>query len=153
MYTLLRPVAACSKKPYKERSTVMPPDAFRHYKTGIPSIDQVHLRLIELVERIAALSRAHDTLRIVPALEELHRIQADHFSEEEQIMEENGFPFLKYHKTAHLEIMRNLGDILKRSDNFVSRYSDKDFVKSLLDHIDNFDLRFMDWLHEQEKTC
>lgn len=131
----------------------MSPDVFLHYTTDILVIDEAHRRLIELVERIALLSRAPDHTGIVPVLEELRIIQADHFSEEERIMAEKGFPPLRYrdHKVDHVNIMRHLDEAMRRSGNFASRYSDKDFVKKLLDHIENFDLRFVEWLHEQGK--
>lgn len=131
----------------------MAPDVFSHYKTNIPVVDEAHLRLIELVERIATMSRAPDHTGIVPALEELSVIQADHFSDEELIMREKGFPDLRLqdHERAHKAIMFQLGEVLKHSRNFASRYSDTDFVRSLLDHIDHYDLRFMEWLRDQRK--
>ncbi|MFZ2252759.1 MAG: hemerythrin family protein [Minisyncoccia bacterium] len=131
----------------------MVPAVFLNYTTDIPVVDQAHLRLIELVECIAVMSRAADHTGIVPALEELHAIQADHFSAEERIMAEKGFPTLRYgdHVMDHAKMMRHLDEVMRRSDNFTSRYSDTDFVRNLLVHIDQYDLRFVEWLHEQEK--
>lgn len=118
-------------------------DVFRHYKLGIEGIDEDHLRMIELVEKITQTSREKKWLLGRSYLTELHLLKKEHFLEEECLMEKINFPYLSYHKLDHCRIVSELEKFLKQFGQNGLGFSSDRLVKNVLDHIDHYDRQIM----------
>ena len=86
---------------------------------GVAPIDEHHLHLVEL------LNKTHrDFLRQVPSdilselFEELIDYATYHFSAEEQVMLESGFPNIKQHKQEHANFSR---EIIEMHNNYLKK--------------------------------
>lgn len=76
---------------------------------GVPRMDEEHIRLAELLQ--AATLAAHDHVHPQMLRESLSQIFAYalmHFSEEENLMAEAGFPGLAAHRREHEKLMERL---------------------------------------------
>ncbi len=110
---------------------------------GIPSVDAEHQALAEVLDRIARLTGAMDQLSAdflmadsptladclgreaetlcedhvfegaLELLEELEQRAADHFSSEEGLMAEAGYPELGTHRTEHMLLMAELAGFIR----------------------------------------
>ena len=83
--------------------------------TGIPTFDKEHQKIFMIISRIHA--RAHEERVRTPPLDLLDQLRLEltaHFSHEEQVMEEAGFPDRAGHAAEHAALVRELQDLLKR---------------------------------------
>lgn len=79
------------------------------YAVGVPSIDALHL---ELEEQLAALADAGDDAQA--ALAELQDHLQRHFTHEETLMAQSGFPMAECHAREHLSVVEVVTEVRRR---------------------------------------
>jgi hemerythrin len=79
------------------------------YAVGIASIDALH---VELEERLAALTGAGDEPQA--ALAALQDHLQRHFSHEEALMAQSGFPMAECHAREHLSVVEVVTEVRRR---------------------------------------
>ncbi len=82
--------------------------------TGIQVIDNQHKRIVEYINRLIDTRNTHDKEQISLVLDELVDYTLSHFTFEESLMEEAGYPFIKGHKRVHQLFAKRVGDYLQR---------------------------------------
>ena len=98
----------------------------RDLDTGIQVIDNQHRRIVEYINRLDDVRVTHEKEKIREVLNELIDYTLSHFTFEESLMEEAGYPFIKAHKRVHQLFV-------KRIDNYVQRFSiGEDITEELL---------------------
>jgi len=76
---------------------------------GCDEVDAEHQALVRLINECIALSQAGgEDDRIVAAVARLIVFADRHFTNEEQVMEQAGYPDLERHSAAHKEAMQDL---------------------------------------------
>lgn len=84
----------------------------KQFETGIATVDQQHLTLVELINRFAVLvnSGKSDEAALDAILGELGEYASFHFAEEEELMEERGLDrrFLERHERQHSQFIEQL---------------------------------------------
>ena len=79
------------------------------YSLGLDEIDEQHKWLFEIINKIwqAIVDRA-DYLQIIVLITELEVYAQEHFSAEEALMAETGYPGMAQHKEAHLRFIERV---------------------------------------------
>lgn len=83
------------------------------YSVGIDSIDQQHKKLINLINQLQTTvkySTGEEFER--EALDELVDYTRTHFSYEEDMMEQNGYPDFEPHKAQHVKMINKVEEVL-----------------------------------------
>ena len=83
------------------------------YSVGIKSIDQQHKKLIGLINQLQTAvkySTGEEFER--EALDELVNYTKTHFSYEENMMEQNGYPDFEPHKAQHVKMINKVEEVL-----------------------------------------
>ena len=120
------------------------------YSVGIDSIDQQHRRLVNLINQLhtaVTYSTGEEFER--EALDELVDYTKTHFTYEEGLMEQNGYPDFEPHKAQHKEMIQQVGDVLAEYEkdqdtamnNALSYLSDW-----LINHINGTDKQYSSFL-------
>ena len=91
-----------------------PPELYwrKHYECGIPEIDNEHLELFRLANRI--LGSDGQSTEAAPLVDELLTHIAQHFKHEEQLLEANGFPMTQSHGQSHRKLLAHAHDLAVR---------------------------------------
>lgn len=114
------------------------------FKVNVPQIDSEHKHLFMLVKQLD-ISTVDDTLN------ELLEYVVTHFSNEQQLMEDSGYPDFVSHLRLHEEFSATVADFLSASELWDDeRIQDlRRFLnKWLIGHIMTHDLRFGNWHRE-----
>lgn len=82
--------------------------------TGIQVIDNQHKRIVEYINRLIDTRATRDKEQIAEVLDELVDYTLSHFTFEESLMEEAGYPFLNGHKRVHQLFVKRIGDYVQR---------------------------------------
>ena len=82
--------------------------------TGIDVIDNQHKRIVEYINQLIDTRVTHDKEQIAEVLDQLVDYTMSHFTFEESLMEEAGYPFLKGHKRVHQLFVKRVGDYMQR---------------------------------------
>lgn len=124
--------------------------------TGIKVIDDQH------VHYIYYLNTMHDAMVdgkarkvALPILEEVYKHAIEHFSTEEKIMEEKGYPLLAEHKAQHAELLKCVTELRKQakeSIHFVASDAVSFFIRWQVEHVQKEDMQFRDYLAKKEIT-
>ena len=78
---------------------------------GVPSLDRDHRHLMELLNQLHEVIRRNDAREVIGAvLVELIHYTEHHFSAEEQLMAEAGFPGLDAHRQTHDRLRHSVRD-------------------------------------------
>jgi hemerythrin len=94
--------------------------------TGIGVIDNQHRRIVEYINQLDDVAKHPDKMKVAEVLDELVDYTLSHFTFEESLMEEAGYPFIKAHKKVH-ELFA------KRIANYVQRFRmDEDITEELI---------------------
>jgi len=87
----------------------------QRFETGIGEVDEQHLRLVELVNRIVNLvtESKDDEAAIDAILGELGEYASYHFDEEESLMEERGVDrrHIEHHQRQHSQFIDQVGQM------------------------------------------
>jgi hemerythrin len=68
---------------------------------GVPMIDAQHQELFRRAERFILAVRGGERAEVAPLVVYLSEYAATHFSDEERLMAESGYPELAEHRAAH----------------------------------------------------
>ena len=120
------------------------------YSVGIDSIDQQHKRLVNLINQLhtaVTYSTGEEFER--EALDELVDYTKTHFTYEEGLMEQNGYPDFDSHKAQHKQMIEKVGEVLAEYErdqdtamnNALSYLSDW-----LINHINGTDKQYSSFL-------
>ena len=83
------------------------------YRLGIVAIDVQHRALLDLTNKLhKAAMRAEDAADIDSAMEDLLNYATFHFTFEERMMENCGYPFFEEHRKTHSELLDQLKGLL-----------------------------------------
>ena len=123
------------------------------YSVGIDSIDQQHRRLVNLINQLhtaVTYSTGEEFER--EALDELVDYTKTHFSYEEGLLEQNGYPDFDAHKAQHVAMIQKVDEVLTEyqkdqdtaMNNALSYLSDW-----LINHINGTDKQYSSFLIEK----
>ena len=82
--------------------------------TGIQVIDNQHKRIVEYINKLDDSKATHDQQQISIVLTELVDYTLSHFTFEESLMEEAGYPFIRGHKRVHQLFVKRVGGYVQR---------------------------------------
>ena len=132
-------------------------DASRHpfviewrqgFKVNIDQVDEEHQHLFALVKSLSLES-------VQKTVEELLDYVVVHFSNEQALMEESGYPAFEQHLKLHEDFAVHVADFLGNGDTWTEERVQelRRFLnKWLVGHIMTHDLRFGKWYVERMKT-
>lgn len=122
----------------------------KEYNTNIPVIDGQHKNLIGLINKLHDKENAnydHDFLYDV--FEKLVQYTKVHFSFEEQMLKEQGYPEVEKHNAEHAVFVIKLAEYLKnsrRADFHVSEEISKFLEHWFVNHILKNDIEYSKYL-------
>ena len=120
------------------------------YSVGIDSIDQQHKRLVNLINQLhtaVTYSTGEEFER--EALDELVDYTKTHFSYEEGLMEQNGYPDLEPHKAQHKKMIETVEQVLAeyQRDQDAAMKKALSFLSDwLINHINGTDKEYSSFL-------
>ena len=123
------------------------------YSVGIDSIDQQHKRLLNLINQLQTAvdySTGEEFER--EALNELVDYTKTHFSYEEGLMEENGYPDFEPHKAQHEKMIKKVDEVLSEylQNHDKAMTNAIEFLKGwLINHINGTDKEYSSFLIEK----
>jgi len=115
------------------------------FKIGVDQVDQEHRQLFTLVRALNLESVDH-------TVDELLNYVVTHFSNEQALMEKNGYPAFEQHLKLHEEFAAQVADFLGSDQAWTEERVQelrKFLNKWLIGHIMTHDLRFGKWLTSQ----
>jgi hemerythrin-like metal-binding protein len=114
-------------------------------------MDQQHRQLIALANQLnVAINAGEATELIGRQFEELVLYTRFHFSTEERLMEQNGYPDQHEHRQSHLRLLSDIGHIkarLHQGSELIALQTIKDW---LLGHIETSDKLLGAYLRQHE---
>lgn len=114
------------------------------FKINIAQVDREHQHLFELVKKL-------DLSTVQATVDELLDYVVTHFTNEQKLMEDSGYPAFSDHLKLHEQFGATVADFLGGSDEWTDdRVQDlRRFLnKWLIGHIMTHDLRFGNWYRE-----
>lgn len=134
----------------------MSPEAFVHYRVGIENIDNEHWEILQLYESIRVSCQDNNHSKVFDKVGQLRRLLEAHYASEEEMMEKINFPYLKYHKSAHLDILSELNSLqpfcVKRN-MFMVEYCTEVLNKMTIVHLDTLDRQYMEYYIRWKETA
>ncbi len=114
--------------------------------TGINIIDEQHKRIVGYINELVELKDHPDLGKVGVVIDELVDYTISHFSFEESIMEDAGYPLLSPHKKIHALFIKKIGIIIERFKNGRDVVDDLLHLlqKWLINHIKNEDGDYID---------
>ena len=82
--------------------------------TGIDVIDKQHKRIVEYINKLDDARTTHSAEEVHLVLDELVDYTLSHFTFEESLMEEAGYPFINAHKKVHQLFVKRIGEYVQR---------------------------------------
>lgn len=82
--------------------------------TGIEVIDKQHRRIVDYINKLHDVQETGDLKQIGEVLDELVDYTLSHFTFEESLMEEAGYPYIKAHKRVHQLFVKRVNEYLQR---------------------------------------
>ena len=82
--------------------------------TGIQVIDSQHHRIVQYINNLDDVSQSHDRNEVEQVLAELVDYTLSHFTFEESLMQDAGYPFINGHKRVHDLFVKRVGDFQLR---------------------------------------
>ena len=99
------------------------------FSVGIEVIDNQHKRIVDYINELDAASRYNDIQKVYNVLLNLSDYTVSHFSFEESLMEQAGYPMVEPHKQVHKAFIR-------RIEFYKERYeSGEDVTKQLMSEL------------------
>ncbi len=128
------------------------------YLVGVEQIDSEHRQLFEIVARVydsleATDDKAQSLIR--DAVAELLEYTATHFTSEEGLMEQAGYPNLGAHRQQHEHLLSRARDMEMRielDDKYVAVDLNQFLYRWLIEHIEASDRKFGEFLIAQGKA-
>ncbi|TNI17497.1 bacteriohemerythrin [Aeromonas dhakensis] len=115
------------------------------FMVQVPSMDNQHLGLFEAMNRLyqAVIDKSPAQLR-KQRLDELLKLAIQHFADEEQVMEQAGYPELRRHKEEHARLLAELDTLMQRNGP-----DDEEFNMELLVFLKNWLLNHISKVDKQ----
>ncbi|MED7774867.1 bacteriohemerythrin [Aeromonas dhakensis] len=115
------------------------------FMVQVPSMDNQHLGLFEAMNRLyqAVIDKSPAQLR-KQRLDELLKLATRHFADEEQVMEQAGYPELRRHKQEHARLLAELDTLMQRNGT-----DDEEFNMELLVFLKNWLLNHISKVDKQ----
>ena len=137
-----------SKRPYVEWK--------EEYSVGIKSIDRQHMKLISLINNLqTAVDYSAGAEFEREALDELVDYTKNHFSYEEHLMEENGYPDFTTHRAEHELMIGRVEATLReyQRDQDKAMQDAVDYLREwLINHICGTDKKYSQFLIDRGVT-
>ena len=120
------------------------------YSVGLDSIDQQHKKLLSLINQLQTAvdySTGEEFER--EALDELVDYTKTHFTYEEGLMKDNGYPDFEPHKAKHDEMINEVEAVLAEyeEDHDLAMEHGSEFLKTwLINHINGTDKEYSSFL-------
>lgn len=114
--------------------------------TGIKVIDGQHRRIVEYINELQEARENLDKKTVHDVIDELVDYTISHFSFEESLMEQAGYPFLDPHKKIHELFVKKVGSFVERFKKGEDVVDDilTMLQKWLINHIKNEDGDYVD---------
>ncbi|WP_421143987.1 bacteriohemerythrin [Aeromonas dhakensis] len=115
------------------------------FMVQVPSMDNQHLGLFEAMNRLyqVVIDKSPAQLR-KQRLDELLKLATRHFADEEQVMEQAGYPELRRHKQEHARLLTELDTLMQRNGP-----DDEEFNMELLVFLKNWLLNHISKVDKQ----
>jgi hemerythrin len=118
------------------------------YSVGDPSIDAEHKQIIGMINELYSAVVAHETdVDLKRIADRLCKYTIEHFTHEEELMREWGFPDMDAHRLLHDRLKRRTQDIR----NSLSAVTGRDMLAFLKEwwcnHIQDEDKAYAPYLH------
>ncbi|SET34507.1 hemerythrin-like metal-binding domain protein [Natronincola peptidivorans] len=116
------------------------------YSVGIASIDEEHLRLINLINNVnEAIRKGESKTILVNTFDQLIDYSLQHFKNEEQLLRNNNFPELETHILEHQKLMKTVLD-LNKEKNYIFPANVSEFLNAwLIEHILSSDRKYKEY--------
>lgn len=113
------------------------------YSVGISSIDEEHLRLINLINKLnEGISKKESKNLLEPIFDQLIEYTLEHFKNEEELMKNSNYCELEEHKIEHKKLMQTVMD-LNKEKFYIFPQNVSEFLNSwLINHILNCDIKY-----------
>lgn len=113
------------------------------YSVGISSIDEEHLRLINLINKLnEGISKKESKNMLEPIFDQLIEYTLEHFKNEEELMKNSNYAELEEHKIEHKKLMQTVMD-LNKEKFYIFPQNVSEFLNSwLINHILNCDIKY-----------
>jgi hemerythrin-like metal-binding protein len=133
--------------------TKMSPERFAHYKLGIKSIDDDHIHLFGIMDKLILCLKEQEVTRPIALIEEIMSFMVHHCQTERNEMIRVNYPYIKWHCDEHDKLLKKLEELVGRlyKKEYMSFYTIVDFEDSFLNHLDHEDRKFGDWVRNQGK--
>lgn len=121
-------------------------DLDQSLSVGIPSMDEDHQHILQLIQRLKAPGRSGGTDRAREILLELRDASAGHFHREEQIFLSVGFPLAEEHIVEHRELIAKLDRMLSDRGRLHSANLTEVLNAWVTDHILKADREYAEYM-------
>ena len=119
--------------------------------TGVQAMDDQHGILMDTINDLRlAMTRGSDKEQIGALAKRLIEFTQMHFSSEEQLMEQSGFPGLAEHRAAHNELLdklRNGAHSLLHSEDVRVKALFCSLHDGFMSHVETLDRQYGPWLN------
>lgn len=117
------------------------------YSVGNSSIDEEHLRLINLINRFnEALIKGESKNALANIFDRLIDYTLEHFKNEEELMREHNYPELEAHIIEHQKLINTVMEFNKQKD-YLSSDSILEFLNMwLIEHIITCDIKYKGYI-------
>lgn len=118
------------------------------YAIGIKEIDEQHKNLLELINKLNISSYYKKEYMVEEVLEEIQMYTIEHFSFEEELMRNAGYPDLETHMKAHKAFINRIEFFKERYENGedIGNQLMMDLQLWLLNHIKYDDMDYKNYL-------
>lgn len=123
----------------------MQKEAFVHYMTGVPAMDEHHWQMIEQMNEINDLLNIKDKNALSLKVAMLRYELEAHFEEEEALMREIGFLFIRSHMEAHVALlhrMKKIADDVNAERFAIYKNLMADLQHIFVEHVGHMDMQY-----------
>jgi hemerythrin-like metal-binding protein len=123
------------------------------YNVGIDSIDQQHRKLVSLINQLTtAVDYSTGDEFEGEALAQLVDYTKTHFSYEEKLMEDNGYPDFEPHKAQHEKMIKKVNEVLVEygeNRDAALQHATLFLQDWLINHINGTDKQYVSFLRDK----
>jgi hemerythrin-like metal-binding protein len=124
-----------------------------HYALGIDMLDSEHWKLISAMNVITDAIRANNKAFVQEGCELLLKELRIHCAHEEAYMGKINYPFFKYHRECHVELIKDMSKIVQNITETKPIYNITDALyKVFVTHIDTVDTQISAYVKQQLMT-
>jgi hemerythrin-like metal-binding protein len=122
------------------------------YSVGVKILDEQHRGMMRVLNELHAAALAGRVGEVAgPLMSQVSCTAREHFSTEEELMEQTKFPLLEEHRAIHQELLTKASEYLAGHDdgNIISYVQLLDFVREWFkDHVKVEDKKYTVWMNE-----